>query len=99
MSDPVLKECPACGREVRRLIFGGTGVIFKGSGFYVTDKAGKPGVKPDISKTDTAKAGTVKNDSNTADNSGKSEVVKAEGGFDKGNSVKSDSVKPEEKTA
>ena len=38
MSDPPLKECPECGKEVRRLIFGGTGVIFKGSGFYVTDK-------------------------------------------------------------
>ena len=38
MSDSPLKECPKCGKEVRRLIFGGTGVIFKGSGFYVTDK-------------------------------------------------------------
>jgi putative FmdB family regulatory protein len=39
MSDPPLKECPECGKEVRRLIFGGSGVIFKGSGFYVTDKS------------------------------------------------------------
>jgi len=38
MSDQPLKECPKCGKEIRRLIFGGTGVIFKGSGFYVTDK-------------------------------------------------------------
>ncbi|WP_461247719.1 FmdB family zinc ribbon protein [Treponema sp. R6D11] len=38
MNDPPLKECPKCGKEVRRLIFGGAGVIFKGSGFYVTDK-------------------------------------------------------------
>ena len=38
MSDPPLKDCPECGKEVRRLIFGGAGVIFKGSGFYVTDK-------------------------------------------------------------
>jgi len=38
MSEPPIKECPKCGEEVRRLIFGGTGVIFKGSGFYVTDK-------------------------------------------------------------
>ncbi|MDR0501767.1 MAG: zinc ribbon domain-containing protein [Treponema sp.] len=38
MSDPPLKNCPECGMEVRRLIFGGTGVIFKGSGFYVTDR-------------------------------------------------------------
>ena len=39
MSDPPLKICPECGKEVRRLIFGGAGVIFKGSGFYVTDKS------------------------------------------------------------
>ncbi|MDR1637439.1 MAG: zinc ribbon domain-containing protein [Treponema sp.] len=38
MSDEPVKVCPECGREVRRLIQGGTGVIFKGSGFYVTDK-------------------------------------------------------------
>ena len=38
MSDDPLKTCPECGKEIRRLIFGGTGVIFKGSGFYVTDK-------------------------------------------------------------
>ena len=38
MSDEPFKTCPECGKEIRRLIFGGTGVIFKGSGFYVTDK-------------------------------------------------------------
>ena len=39
MSDDPLKDCPQCGKEIRRLINGGTGVIFKGSGFYVTDKS------------------------------------------------------------
>ncbi|MDR1929586.1 MAG: zinc ribbon domain-containing protein [Treponema sp.] len=39
MSDEPLKECPECGKEVRRLINGGSGIIFKGSGFYVTDKS------------------------------------------------------------
>ncbi|MCL2211269.1 MAG: zinc ribbon domain-containing protein [Treponema sp.] len=39
MSDEPLKVCPQCGKEIRRLIFGGTGVIFKGSGFYITDKS------------------------------------------------------------
>ena len=38
MSDAPVKKCPECGKEVRRLISGGVGVIFKGSGFYVTDK-------------------------------------------------------------
>jgi putative FmdB family regulatory protein len=42
MKDDPVKTCPQCGKEVRRLINGGSGVIFKGSGFYVTDK-GKAG--------------------------------------------------------
>ena len=41
IKDEPLKVCPECGKELRRLIYGGTGVIFKGGGFYVTDKGGK----------------------------------------------------------
>ncbi len=37
MSDAPLSACPDCGKAVRRLIGGGTGIIFKGSGFYVND--------------------------------------------------------------
>ena len=37
-----LKICPDCGEEkLRRLISGGAGLIFKGSGFYITDYARK----------------------------------------------------------
>lgn len=33
-----LKKCPACHRpKLRRLIGAGAGLIFKGSGFYITD--------------------------------------------------------------
>ena len=32
-----LKKCPKCGGHVERLISGGAGIIFKGSGFYETD--------------------------------------------------------------
>lgn len=37
MSDDPVSSCPKCNGKVRRLIGGGVGVIFKGSGFYVTD--------------------------------------------------------------
>lgn len=37
MSDKPVQECPECSGRVRRLISGGTGVIFKGSGFHATD--------------------------------------------------------------
>jgi predicted nucleic acid-binding Zn ribbon protein len=41
MKDEPLKACPKCGKDLRRLINGGNGVIFKGGGFYVTDKNAK----------------------------------------------------------
>ena len=41
MNDSALKkyECSRCNKEqkVRRIISGGSGMIFKGSGFYLTD--------------------------------------------------------------
>ena len=37
MSDEPLNVCPQCSGPVRRLVSGGTGLIFKGSGFYLTD--------------------------------------------------------------
>ena len=41
MSEDPLVKCPSCGKNgLRRLIGGGLGVIFKGSGFYVTDSRG-----------------------------------------------------------
>jgi len=42
MSDDALKICPTTGQPVKRIISGGSGLVFKGSGFYVTDyKNGK----------------------------------------------------------
>ncbi len=35
-ADPI-KICPECEGEVERLISAGNGLIFKGSGFYITD--------------------------------------------------------------
>jgi putative FmdB family regulatory protein len=37
MSDLPLTTCPSCGQRVKRRIHGGTGVIFKGQGFYKND--------------------------------------------------------------
>lgn len=36
MIDDPLTECPICGGSVRRVV-SSVGVVFKGSGFYVTD--------------------------------------------------------------
>ena len=37
MTEKRLEKCPQCGGILRRLIGKGTGIIFKGSGFYATD--------------------------------------------------------------
>jgi len=43
MSAPRRQRCPHCRGKVERLISGGTGILFKGSGFYVNDSRGKKG--------------------------------------------------------
>lgn len=37
MTDKPIKTCPKCHKSVRRLIGAGSGIIFKGAGFYATD--------------------------------------------------------------
>ncbi len=37
MKDPHLTECPNCKGKVKRKVGLGSGLIFKGSGFYITD--------------------------------------------------------------
>ena len=48
MSSPALSQRPDCdkrGCNVSRVISGGTGLIFKGSGFYLTDYKNKDSKK------------------------------------------------------
>jgi putative FmdB family regulatory protein len=37
MSDEPKAVCPSCGSEAQRRLSGGAGLLFKGSGFYITD--------------------------------------------------------------
>jgi Uncharacterized protein conserved in bacteria len=38
MSADPINDCPKCKKDsLRRIISGGTGLIFKGSGYYLTD--------------------------------------------------------------
>jgi putative FmdB family regulatory protein len=72
-----IKKCPNCGKsKVRRLISTGAGLIFKGSGFYITDyrsesykerAKSESGEKPDAAKTETAKSDSSKTDAPRAD--------------------------------
>lgn len=51
MNDELIKNCPYCNGEVKRLIGTGAGTIFKGTGFYQTDY--KNSSKPSDSKEST----------------------------------------------
>jgi len=55
MSDNPLTKCPDCKKNsLRRIISGGTGLIFKGSGYYLTDYKNKKNKKMDT-KDNTVK--------------------------------------------
>lgn len=46
MKDSPLVLCPACKRRaLKRKVGGGAGLIFKGTGFYITDYKQKPAAK------------------------------------------------------
>jgi putative FmdB family regulatory protein len=53
--------CPVCGKVAERVISGGAGLVFKGSGFYITDY-GKDGKKdyPKPAGATTAPSGESK---------------------------------------
>ncbi len=63
MSEPPLLHCPKCNTDsLARVLGGGSGLIFKGTGFYLTDykkssskgfDSGKKEEKPDKKKPST----------------------------------------------
>ncbi len=76
MTDDPLETCPTTGQRVKRLIGGGAGLIFKGSGFYLTDYArknngngkqeGENGAKAEKKKESTKKKRSTENNSTKA---------------------------------
>ena len=65
MSDAPLTKCPSCGKNtLKKLIGTGGGLIFKGSGFYLTDYKNKP-----LSASKSGKASATKKvDTTTSEN-------------------------------
>jgi|SRR5581483_12278620 len=63
-SDPPVTECPECGGPVRRVLFP-AGIVFKGSGWYITDSR-------------TSKGGESTSDSGSSDGGEKTTAGKPE---------------------
>ena len=70
MNDEPVKVCPECGGEVRRLIQP-VGIVFKGSGFYVTDNRAKSSTSGTGSTKKSSK--TSGESKSTGENNAKSE--------------------------
>ncbi len=72
-ADP-LRQCPTCGSEVKRLISNNVNIIFKGSGFYVTDNRSK--------SSDSAGSGAAKSAPDTASSKSESSTTPAKASSD-----------------
>lgn len=60
MTDEPVKDCPACGKTVHRVLSGGLGISFKGSGFYSNDSTAASATASDkTQKKPAASAGTA----------------------------------------
>lgn len=74
IKDEPVKICPKCGEPVRKLFSSSAGLIFKGSGFYITDykrkhtDSGSSGNgKPTPSNTRSGEKKASENTSKTTD--------------------------------
>lgn len=67
--DPI-QECPECSGQTKRLIGAGAGLIFKGSGFYITDyrsEGYKESAKKDKESSSSGDGDSKSEDSKGAD--------------------------------
>lgn len=88
MKDDAIKECPECGSSVRKILHP-AGIIFKGSGWYITDSRKSGG--GESKESDKADKKDTKSESGETKSDAKSET-KSEGKSE----AKSDSTKSSE---
>tara|TARA_B000000609_G_C24014719_1_gene262137 strand:- start:372 stop:617 length:246 start_codon:yes stop_codon:yes gene_type:complete len=57
MSDEPISNCKVCNSLLKRIISGGSGMIFKGNGFYITDYSKSKNKKDKNSNKNKTKEG------------------------------------------
>jgi putative FmdB family regulatory protein len=77
MSDPAEADCPECGQAATRKISGGSGFLFKGDGFYITDYR-----SDDYRKKAGAESGSTTTETGGSDATGSGSGTSAKGTSD-----------------
>lgn len=106
MTEAPLVKCPVCGKDTLQKLMGtGAGLIFKGSGFYLTDykkksssaatESGKESGKPEKKESKSESTGEIKKDTKTGvkGDSGSSSKSGNALGESKGSSAKKENKK------
>jgi putative FmdB family regulatory protein len=85
---PAEFTCPQCGQQAVRQVSGGAGLLFKGSGFYITDygKDGKKDQRAAAKKSEGSTSEGKSSDTTTSSDQSSKSASKSE--------KKSDSGKP-----
>ena len=73
MSAKPVAKCPKCGAKATRLLSGGAGLVFKGSGFYLTDY-GRAGQKPRSESSESSSGTEPKSETKSEPTSEKTET-------------------------
>ncbi|GEM_PF-106197 len=95
-SDVPLSVCPNCGGKIHRVIQP-AGIVFKGSGFYVTDSRGKQNLTTSGEKKLSAEGGSTGSESGSSDSAAKSDSsAKGEKSDGKSSEGKSESASKSE---
>jgi putative FmdB family regulatory protein len=77
MTAEPLKNCPECKGRVQRLIGTGAGLIFKGSGFYITDYRSKDYKEKSKIELSSSKKGAESKTSDSKKDSSKPKETKS----------------------
>lgn len=89
MSDDPLKTCPECGKNaLKRLIGGGMGIIFKGSGFYSTDSRSGAAASSSSKETSSSETGSGKESTSKESSTKKESTSSGDGASKKSSDAK-----------